>query len=110
VVSQIQTLYIVGFVGAFMPKEELSAPQRINPVGFVGNRDISKEFVGQPTVDNLLQAQINNDDAIIMMATDLMCVIIKITLVITTIQMMLGVILTMAHIAITMYFIILNKG
>jgi len=91
-----------------MPKEELTAPQRTNPVGFVGNRDIFKEFVGQSTVDNLPQAHINNNDAIIIMTTDLMCVIIKITMVITTIQMMLGVILTMAHIAKTMYFIILN--
>jgi len=91
-----------------MPKEKLTAPQRTNPVGFAGNLDISKEFVSQPTVDNLPQARVSNNDAIIIMTTDLMCVVITITLVITTIQMMLGVILAMAHIAITMYFIILN--
>jgi len=99
-------------VEALTPGEELTAPQLTNFVGFVGNLDISKEFVGQPTVDSLphhrQQKIISNNDAIVIMATDLMFVIMAITLVHITIQMMLGVILAMAHIAITMYFIILN--
>jgi len=89
-----------------MPKEELTALQLINPVAIVGNLDISREFVGQPTGDSLShqrqQQAINNNDAIIIMATNLMFVIN------TPIRMILVVILEMALIAITMYFIILN--
>jgi len=102
---------------------ELTAPQQINHVDYVSNLDTSRGFVNQPTKDNLLdqrqQQDIHKNDAIVIMATDLikiyMLVIITLTLVtlpiimtfIIILRIMLVIIFRMAHIAIPRCIIII---
>jgi len=49
--------------------EKLTAPLLINPVEYVWNLEISRKFVGQPTVDSLphqrQEPDISSNDAIV---------------------------------------------